>query len=109
MTGLKECYELSLEAGLSEGAEEILKDKLKRLMREETQEPEPAVTAEPTEQETLPESGEKAYLQALLELRKGRGMGQRVEALRYVTEALRRSPGDPRYLALAEILQEADS
>ena len=55
----------------------------------------------------LPPSGDKEYLLALLELRNGTTETNRILAFRHITEALRFSNRDPRYVALAGILEEA--
>lgn len=52
----------------------------------------------------LPDSAEKEYLLALLALREGRAESQRIEAMRHISRAMDLSPGDPRYLTLAEVL-----
>lgn len=54
----------------------------------------------------VPDSAERAYLMALAALCSGRN--DRIQAVRQVTAALAREPGDPRYIALAEILREAE-
>lgn len=57
---------------------------------------------------SLPSSAEKEYILALLALRSGTNETQRLEALRHISIALRDSPNDPRYIALACILRDAD-
>ncbi len=54
----------------------------------------------------MPNCGDKEYLLALLALRSGRSESQRLEALRHISLALSYSPNDPRYIALADILQQ---
>lgn len=56
----------------------------------------------------LPGFAEKYFLLAILALRSGSGVRQRMEALVHITTAVRYSPNDPRYIALANILQTAD-
>lgn len=56
----------------------------------------------------LPSSGEKEYVLAVLALRNGTDETQRIEALRHISVALGYSPNDPRYIALASVLQDAD-
>lgn len=56
----------------------------------------------------LPDSAEKEYVLALLSLRNGTNETQRLEALRHISVALSYSPNDPRYIALADILKDAD-
>lgn len=55
---------------------------------------------------SMPNCGDKEYLLAILALRNGRSETQRLEALRHVSLALSYSPNDPRYITLAEILQQ---
>lgn len=59
--------------------------------------------------ESLPDSGEKEFVSALVALRYGTGQTARIYALMHIQAALRFSPNDPRYLALADVLQEAGS
>lgn len=56
----------------------------------------------------LPSSAEKEYLLALLALRNGTNETQRLDSLRHISVALSYSPNDPRYIALARVLQEVD-
>ena len=55
---------------------------------------------------SMPNCGDKEYLLAIMALRNGRSETQRLEALRHVSLALSYSPNDPRYIALAKILQQ---
>lgn len=55
---------------------------------------------------SIPNCGDKEYLLAIMALRSGRSETQRLEALRHVSLALSYSPNDPRYITLAEILQQ---
>lgn len=55
---------------------------------------------------SMPNCGDKEYLLAVLALRSGRSETHRLEALRHVSLALSYSPNDPRYITLAEILQQ---
>lgn len=55
---------------------------------------------------SMPNCGDKEYLLAIMALRNGRSETQRLEALRHVSLALSYSPNDPRYITLAEILQQ---
>lgn len=57
---------------------------------------------------SLPESAEKEYLMALLALRNGTNETQRLDAMRHISVALSYSPDDPRYIALANVLQDVD-
>lgn len=56
----------------------------------------------------LPSSAEKEYVLALLALRNGTNETQRLEALRHISVALSYLPNDPRYIALASVLQDVD-
>lgn len=56
----------------------------------------------------LPECGDKEYLLAIMALRNGRSETQRVDALRHISLALSYSPNDPRYIILADILQQVN-
>lgn len=62
-----------------------------------------------SELNALPDSADKEYLLALFSLRNGTNETQQVDALRHITVAISRSPNDPRYLALAEVLQAVDN
>lgn len=55
---------------------------------------------------TMPNCGDKEYLLAILSLRSGRSESNRLEALRHISLALSQSINDPRYTALADILQQ---
>lgn len=56
----------------------------------------------------LPNSAEKEYVLALLALRDGTNETQRLDALRHISMALSYSRNDPRYNALASVLQDVD-
>ena len=56
---------------------------------------------------SLPDSAEKAFVQALLALREGTNETQRLQALNRLSVALSFSHNDPRYIALVEILNSA--
>lgn len=58
--------------------------------------------------DSLPGSAEKEYVLALLSLRDGTNETQRLNALRHISAALSYSPNDPRYIALASVLQDVD-
>lgn len=58
--------------------------------------------------ENLPNSAEKEYILALLDLRSGTDETHRLSALRHISAALSHSPNDPRYITLASILQDVD-
>ena len=57
---------------------------------------------------SMPDCEDKEYLLAIMALRNGRSETQRLEALKHVRLALSYSPDDPRYIALAKILQQID-
>ena len=57
----------------------------------------------------LPNSPEKEYIFALLSLWGESSERQRIETLEHISAALAGSPDDPRYIALAKILQETDN
>lgn len=57
--------------------------------------------------DNLPSSAEKEFVLALLSLRNGTNETQRLDALRHISIALSFSPNDPRFIALASVLQEA--
>lgn len=57
--------------------------------------------------DNLPSSSEKEFILALLSLRNGTYETQRLDALRHISIALSFSPNDPRFIALANVLQEA--
>lgn len=54
----------------------------------------------------LPETAEKEFLLALLSLKRGSEEAQRYKAMQHISAALDRAPDDPRYLALASVLQQ---
>lgn len=56
--------------------------------------------------DSLPESGEKEYLKALLSLRQGMSESNRIEALGHLAAALAYTPNDPKMITLARILEE---
>lgn len=56
---------------------------------------------------SLPDSGEKRFVMALLALREQTNETQRSQAIGQLTEALKFYPDDPRCLALIEILTKA--
>lgn len=133
---LKECYEIAALYETSSTARGVLIDKAKRISPDyfsrqtnvhyhesEMQiisevinelSMEDFTAAENTRLEcahkinNLPNSAEKEYVLALLSLRNGTSETQRLDALRHISAALIDSPNDPRYLALASILQDVD-
>ena len=135
---LKECYDYATQFENDETAKSILREKSKKIGIPENYIPLQAdVSYQETTMQTLseaiyelslegfaasessefrysykvnalPESAEKEFVLALLSLRTGTNETHRIEALRHVSAALRFSPNDPRFVALARILQEAD-
>jgi hypothetical protein len=55
-----------------------------------------------------PESAEKEYLTALLNLSTGTDEKHRLEAWKHINSAWLAEPNDPRYIALIKVLQEID-
>lgn len=134
---LKECYELAAQYETLDVVKDILREKAKKINISQDymlvkvtrhHESEMQIISEAMERiisgnvaaygnkepeylhkvNTLPGSAEKEYLLALSALRYGGSGTQRLEAMRHISEALNYSPNDPRYTALARILQEAD-
>ncbi len=135
---LKECYELAAQFEKLDMAKEVLREKSKRIelpnnyipVHEDAayQETEMQIVSEViyglslegftaseyTESKyaykinNLPSSAEKEYVLALLALRKGTNETQRLDAIRHISVALSFSPDDPRYIALASVLEDAD-
>ena len=132
---LKECYELATLYARSDAAKDILREKAKRtgepdpyaagqadvfpetpmqlaseilrdLSGEAFSAPKGPALPGQYKLERIPPSGEREYLLALMALRNGTGMQQRIDALGHVRVALSYSPDDPRYIALAGVLQE---
>lgn len=134
---LKECYELAAQFEKIDTAKEVLREKSKKLdismnyspVQTDAvyQETEMQIVSEAlyglslegfsvSEKTTfkyahkinnLPNSAEKEFVLALLSLRNGTNETQRLDALRHISAALNFSPNDPRFNALANILQEA--
>lgn len=135
---LKECYDLAAQYEKLDTAREVLRDRSKKIdipkdyvpMQEDAsyQETEMQVVSEAIYELTLegfaasentefqyahkisnlPSSAEKEYVLALLALRSGANETQRLNALRHISAALGYSPNDPRYIALASVLQDVD-
>ncbi len=135
---LKECYDLASQYEKHDGARDILREKSKQIKIPNDYVPvqEDAVYRETEMQivteaiygltlegfaasdnsvfryahkiNNLPSSAEKEYILALLALRGGTNETHRLEALKHITIALGYSPDDPRYLALASVLQNVD-
>ena len=120
---LKECYDLATQFEKLDTARDVLREKSKKIGIPKNYIP---VQADATYQETdmqivseniefkyaykinnLPVSAEKEYVFALLALRNGTNETQRLDALRHISVALSYSPYDPRYIALASVLQES--
>lgn len=134
---LKECYELAAQFERLDQAKEVLREKSKKLDVPMNYAPVQAdatyqetvmqiaseaiyglslegfSAAEKTgfkqahKIDNLPSSAEKEYILALLSLRNGTSETQRLDALRHISSALSFSPNDPRFVALANVLQEA--
>ncbi len=134
---LKECYELAAQFEKLDAVRDILREKAKKIDFHQDymsikdtrhHESEMQIISEAMERivsgnaaaygnnepeylhkvNTLPGSAEKEYLLALSALRYGGSETQRLEAMHHISKALSYSPNDPRYTALARILQEAD-
>lgn len=134
---LKECYELAVLHVNDEMAKNVLREKAKSIeipkdyipVQEEVsyQETEMQILSDALYEltlegnasstnsvfkyrskiESLPDSGEKEYILALLCLRNGTGETNRIKALDHLMTALTFAPNDPRFVALARILEEA--
>lgn len=135
---LKECYDLAVQFEKLDTAKDILREKSKKIdipknyiaiqANAAYEESEMQIVSEaiyglslegfaaPKNAEfkyahkinNLPSSAEKEYVLALLALRNGTNETQRLDALRHITVALGYSPDDPRYIALASVLQDVD-
>lgn len=135
---LKECYDLATQFETHDTAKDVLREKSKKIDMPKNYVPVQAdATYQETDMQiiseaiygltlegfaasentgfryaykinNLPNSAEKEYVLALLALRNGTSETQRLEALRHVSAALDYSPNDPRYIALASVLQDAD-
>lgn len=134
---LKECYELATQFERLDQAKEVLREKSKKLdipmnyapvqTDAKYQKTEMQIASEVIyglslegfsasestgykqayKIENLPSSAEKEYILALLSLRNGVNETQRLDALRHISIALSFSPDDPRFIALANVLQDA--
>ena len=135
---LKECYELATQFEKLDTARDVLREKSKKIDIPQNYVPVQAdATYQETEMQivseaiyglslegfaasensgfkyahkinNLPSSAEKGFVLALLALRSGTNETQRLEALRHISVALSYSPNDPRYIALASVLQDVD-
>ena len=135
---LKECYELATQFEKLDTARDVLREKSKKIDIPQNYVPVQAdATYQETEMQivseaiyglslegfaasensgfkyahkinNLPSSAEKEFVLALLALRSGTNETQRLEALRHISVALSYSPNDPRYIALASVLQDVD-
>lgn len=135
---LKECYELAAQFEKLDTAKDILREKSKKIDIPKNYIPVQAdATYEESEMQIVSEamysltlegfvasesagfkyshkinnlssSADKEYLLALLALRNGTNETQRLDALRHISVALSYSPNDPRYIALADVLQNVD-
>lgn len=136
---LKECYDLALQFEKMDIAKDVLREKAKKLgaagsyaslhtgdlcpesemqvlseavygLALETLESSPRSDfRDGYKVNGLPDSAEKEYVLALLSLRDGMDVSQRLEAVGHIRAALRYTDNDPRYRALASILEEVDS
>lgn len=134
---LKECYELALQYEKLDLAKDVLRKKAKRIdvsmnyspvqTDVSYQESEMQVLSEALYNlslegfnasdesgfqyaykiDNLPASAEKEFILALISLRRGTNETQRLDALRHISVALSYSPNDPRFIVLADILQQA--
>lgn len=102
---LKECYDLAVQFEKHDTARDILREKSKKIDIQKNGIPIQAVC---TETEMTLSSAEKEYILALLALRNGTNETQRFKALKHIRTALSDSPNDPRYIALAAVLQDAE-
>lgn len=135
---LKECYDLATQFEKLDTAKEVLREKSKRINIPKNYVPVQAdVSYQETEMQivseaiygltlegvsasdnggfryshkvdNLPSSAEKEFILALLSLRSGTNETQRLDALRHISVALSYSLDDPRYIALASVLQDVD-
>lgn len=135
---LKECYDLATQFEKLDTARDVLREKSKKIDLPKNYIPVQAdATYQETEMQvvseaiyalslegfaasenagfkyshkinSLPSSAEKEYVLALLALRNGTNETQRLDALRHISVALSYSPNDPRYIALAGVLQDVD-
>lgn len=135
---LKECYDLAVQYEQNVASQEILREKSKRIDFPPNYVPAQVdVSHNVTEMEVvsealyelthegysvaentgfrrsyninnLPNSAEKEYMLALLALSNGTQETQRLSALSHISVALSYSPNDPRFLALASVLQDVD-
>ena len=134
----KECYDLAAYFEVNDASKELLRDRSKKLNLPNNYIPiQLDVTCPETEMQTISEtmqqlsieslstngaadfkythrinnladSAEKEFVLALLSLRNGTYETQRINALNHIRVALSYSPNDPRFIALARVLQEAD-
>lgn len=135
---LKECYDLATQFEKLDTAKDVLRERSKKIDIPKNYVPVQADAAyEETEMQiiseaiygltlegfaasentgfkyahkinNLPSSAEKEFVMALLALRNGTNETQRLDALRHISVALSYSPNDPRYIALANVLQDVD-
>lgn len=125
---LRECYELAINQINDEAAKIILRQRAKRIDIQDDMDSEQIhITFPKTNKQileeaitelsfddnsvntwSLPASGEKEYISALLILRNGTGETNRIEALKHLTVALSYEPDDPRFIALARLLEEVE-
>ena len=94
---LKECYTLAAQSTQEDAARELLQARAQQIDLPEDSPPQQPGAAAHFE-------AENAYVQALSVLRAGTGEQQRARALGCLTRSLQAEPGDPRVLALSQIL-----
>lgn len=134
---LKECYDLAVQFEKLDMAKDVLREKSKGInipqgfipVQENTTLPETEMTivSEALQElsregytasgnsgfrfaykiEALAPSAEKEYLSAIMTLREGTDETHRMKAIQHIRNALSLESEDPRYRALAQILQEA--
>lgn len=135
---LKECYDLAARFAKLDTVREVLREKSKKIDQSANSVPTPDNSTCPRSEmqplsravyaltlegfaandngrfvyepimASLPDSAEKEFVLALLSLRDGTDETHRLEAIKHIRAANSLAPNDPRYIALANILFEAD-
>lgn len=101
---LKECYTLAAQSTQEDAARELLQARAQQIDLPEGSPPQQPGAAAPGPEQAAHFEAENAYVQALSVLRAGTGEQQRTRALGCLTRSLQAEPGDPRVLALSQIL-----
>ena len=113
---LKECYTLAAQSTQEDAARELLQARAQQIDLPEDSPPQQPGAAAPgpappppggparAPEQAAHFEAENAYVQALSVLRAGTGEQQRTRALGCLTRSLQAEPGDPRVLALSQIL-----